>query len=403
MNFNHCEDHNRFVISKNSSIILNFYNLDLVISMHFWIRSFFILLLSTFLFAENTPLDENNFVPIPQLSVVEKPLRAKGESKEAFALRVQRLHAERVQEVFATQKAFRLEVEDRNRRLLSGEIRQNPSLIDPYDPLFTAYKDLYSLTDVSDELETMLKTKQKKYSDSRSWLFIIAIEDYMHADPVLFARRTGEIVKSTFQKKLEISERNIITLYNKEATLKNIRAQLRKLIRRVQRNDVIYFYYCGHALSNKNGEQLILPYDGIADFTDSDNTIKIERMYNRFLNSKALRTFSFVDASFNGISDGVALIKGVENPVMRPRAEGYHKRLNILNSSRAQDTANADFRNEYRLFSYFLVKDVLSKPQNAGELFDNIRTEIREVSSRYGDDYLQEPEFFGYRELTIHK
>ncbi len=371
--------------------------------MHFWIRSFFLVLLGTVAFAGSPLLDENDFVPIPHLSVVEKPLRAKGESEKAFAQRVQRLHAERVKEVFATQKVFRLEVEDRNRRLLNGEIRQSPSLIDPYDPLFTAYKDAYSLSDVSNELEVMLKTKQKKYSDGKSWLFLVAIEEYLYADPVLFARRTGEIVKSTFQKKLDISERNIITLYNKEATNKNINTQLRKLIRRVQRNDVIYFYYCGHALSNKNGEQLILPYDGIADFANSHNTIKIERMYNRFLNSKASRTFAFIDASFNGTSDGVPLVKGLENPEMRPRAEGYHKRLNILNSSRAQDTANADFSNGYRLFSYYLVKDVLSKPQNAGELFDNIRTQIRDVSRMYGDAYMQEPEFFGYRELTMEK
>jgi len=70
--------------------------------------------------------------------------------------------------------------------------------------------------------------------------------------------------------------------------------QLRKLMLRVQRNDLIYLYYCGHGLSNKSGEQLILPYDGMPDSLDSQNTIKIERMYSKFLNSKASRTFSLV-------------------------------------------------------------------------------------------------------------
>ena len=261
------------------------------------------------------------------------------------------------------------------------------------------------LKDVSHDIDEMLNTKQKKYNDhdKDAWLFIVAIEDYEYTDPVLFAKRTAEAVKSTFQKKLNISERNIITLYNKQATGKNIRLELRKLLRRVQRNDVIYFYYCGHGLSGKNGEQLILPSDGMPDFRDTANTIKVERLYNKFLNSKALRTFSFIDASFSGITDGVPVVKGIEDFHLRPRVEGYHKRLNILNSSRGQDTANAYFSKAYRLFSYFLAKEVLSKPQNAGELFDNIRTKIRRVSSTYGDENIQEPEFFGYRELTIQK
>jgi len=363
------------------------------------------LLFSSVLCAANEDRAKQSFVEEPKLSVVERPVRKADESKEAFVKRVRNLHDQRVKEVFATQKAFRQEVEDRNRRLLPGEVRQSPSLIDPYDPLFLAYKDVTKLRDLSFDIEEMLNGKQKKYNnkDRDAWLFIVAIEEYAYTDPVLFAKRTAEAVKSTFQKKLNISERNIVTLYNKQATGKNIRLELRKLLRRVQRNDIIYFYYCGHGLSNHSGEQLILPYDGMPDFTDSTNTIKVERLYNKFLNTKALRTFSFIDASFNGTTDGVPIVKGIENFSMRPRVDGYHKRLNILNSSRGQDTANAYFSKEYRLFSYFLAKEVLSKPQNAGELFDNIRTKIRKISSRYGDENIQEPEFFGYRELTIQK
>ena len=265
------------------------------------------------------------------------------------------------------------------------------------------YKDVDNLNNVNTDLKKLLNTKQKKYADGKAWLFIIAIEEYKYTDPVLFARRTGEIMREAFQKKLDISNRNTIKLYNKDATLKNIQTQLRKLVKRVQRNDIIYFYYCGHGLSSRSGEQLILPYDGMPDFADSKNTIKIERMYNKFLNSKALRTFSFIDASFNGVTDGVALRKGIDDPKMRPRAEGYHKRLNILNSTRSQDTSNAYFTREYRLFSYFLIKEVLSGPPNAGELFDNIRTKVRGVSREYGHAYLQEPEFFGYRELMMQQ
>ena len=362
--------------------------------------SILITLLFSVMLNAATALD-NAFVEIPELPKFEKPRLQKGESAEAFEQRVRKLHHQRVKEVFEIQKEFRLEVEDRNNRLLPGEERQSPSLVDPYDPLFSAYASESFVVKNSPQFEKLLERDQKRYKGHNSWLFIIAIEEYQYTDPVLFARRTAEIVKATFQKKLDISERNIVTLYNKNATHKNIEQELRKLLRRVQRNDVVYFYYCGHGLSNKRGEQLILPYDGMPDFLDAKNTIKIERIYNKFLNSRALRTFSFVDASFNGITEGVPIQKGLEKVEMKPRSEGYHKRLNILNSARGQDTSNAYLEKGYRLFSFFLAQEVLTKEQNAGALFDSIRTKIREVSNSYGAAYLQEPEFFGYRELML--
>jgi len=367
-------------------------------------RNFLVLFLFSTLISISTVYGADRpEVASPKLTTVEKPIRMKKESESAFYERVQALHERRIQELYPIQKKFRLDVEARNRHLPSNQKLQSPSLIDPFDPLFLAYKDRKPSKHSNDALEKMLKEKQQKLSDKKSWLFIIAIEDYKYADPVLFASRTSDIVRATFQKKLDISDRNIVVLRNEEATLKNINDEIRKLSRRVQRNDVIYFYYCGHGLSNKRGEQLILPYDGMPDFADTKNTIKIERLYNRFLNSRALRTFSFVDTSFSGVTDGITLLKGLQNPLMRPRAEGYHKRLNILNSTRSHDTANAYYAKGYRLFSYYLGLEVLSKPQNAGELFDNIRTKIREVSASYGEGRVQEPEFFGYRELTIRK
>ena len=346
---------------------------------------------------------ESNFVTIPELPTIEKPIKGKKESKEEFSKRVRELHTKRMFVIYPVQKEFRMAVEDRNKRLLSSEVKQNPNLLDPRDPLLLAYKNINIFDANSDELAVKLNQKQSKFNENRAWLFIIAIEDYEKTDPVLFAIRTASLVEKTFQKKLNISKRNIITLINKDANLKNINVELRRLLKRVQRNDIIYFYYCGHGVSNKKGEEFILPYDGDPEYLNRQNAISIERIYNKFLNSKAIRTFSFVDASFNGITDGVALKKGETEFKMRPRPEGYHKRINILNSSRAQDTSNAYYDKGYRLFSYYLAKEVLSKPQNAGELFDSIRTKIREVSMGYGEDHLQEPEFFGYRELTIQK
>ncbi len=364
-------------------------------------RTIFTLLITLSCLIPNVHAFDNGFIPLPKLPSSTQPVRKSGESAEAYATRVLALHKARASEVFALQKEFRLAVEDRNKRLLSSEKVQSPNLLDPLDPLYLAYKDVSKIKDLNHDLDVKLHEKHLKLNEKRAWLFIVAIEDYEKTDPVLFAHRTAQLVKSTFQKKLDISDRNIVMLLNKEATKKNITSTLRKLVQRVQRNDVIYFYYCGHGVSNKNGEQFLLPYDGDPEVVNNANAVSIERVYNKFLNSRALRTFSFIDSSFTGVTDAIPLRKGLEKNMMRPRPEGYYKRLNILNSARSQDTSNAYYSKGYRLFSYYLAKEVLSKPQNAGELFDSIRTKIREISLGYGDRYLQEPEFFGYRELSI--
>ena len=151
------------VLNKNSSIILCDNNkLFLVTCMHSFQSALFLFIVNIFLISDVAAFDLNDFVERPALPVASKPVREKGESKEEFIQRVHTLHTTRSKETFTIQKEFRLAVEDRNNRLLKGEERQNPSLIDPYDPLFLAYKDVHTLKNVNTDLEKLLNTKQKK-------------------------------------------------------------------------------------------------------------------------------------------------------------------------------------------------------------------------------------------------
>mgnify|MGYP000188454937 CR=1 FL=1 len=112
--------------------------------MRFFLASLFFTLSATLLFAGSTSSESMGLVEIPELKALSKPVRATGESKELFFRRVRALHDERAKEIFPVQKEFRLAVEDRNRRLLRGEVKQSHSLIDPSDPLFSAYKAVYT-------------------------------------------------------------------------------------------------------------------------------------------------------------------------------------------------------------------------------------------------------------------
>ncbi|MGB5965229.1 MAG: hypothetical protein WBG65_06810, partial [Sulfurimonadaceae bacterium] len=190
---------------------------------------------------------------------------------------------------------------------------------------------------------------------------------------------------------------------NEQATGANILKQLEKMIKRIQPEDTIYFYFVGHAMSGPSGKNFLLAYDGSVDMMSQDGLVGMERIYNAFQRSKAGRTFVFVDASFTGVSDGIPLKKGEKqtSPVKNTK---YHKRLNIINAANRDQMANAYFAKGYRLFSFFLIKGALSeKEQDAGEMFDTLQQEIMTVSKSYGPDFAQEPEFFGYRNLAMQK
>ena len=279
---------------------------------------------------------------------------------------------------------------------------QDPNLDDPYLPLVMAYEGR-KFSSKTDDLRKLIKKTEKAHSDYNSWLFVVSIETYKSADKVLFANRTSKAMVDAFQKKLGIPTRHTTILKDDEATGANILASLEKMVKRIQPKDTVYFYFVGHAMSGPSGKNFLLAYDGSVDMMTRDGLIGMNRIYNTFQRSKASRTFAFIDASFNGITDGIPLKKGekLSSPVKKTK---YHKRLNIINAAHREQMSNAYFAKGYRLFSYFLIKGSLSeKEQDAGDMFDTLQQEITKISTSYGPDFEQEPEFYGYRNLAMKK
>jgi len=390
-------------------------------------------------------------IAVPKFSVL-KPLKQKRKEKnEDFLVRVKMATAARQVETFPVQQKYRSEVLRRNNvassskkefdvlvqdynvklgkfrkfidydakihggkqisqnypklksvSLTFDDSQQDPNLNDAYLPLIMAYGTKKYSTKY-DELKKITKRTKKVYPDYKSWLFVISIEEYAQAERVLFASRTSKAMVNAFQKKLGIPKRHVIVVANKNATGANINKQLEKMIKRIQPNDSVYFYFVGHAMSGPSGKNYLVAYDGSVDMMSRKGLVGMERIYNAFQRSKAARTFAFIDASFTGISDGIPLRKGEmsSSPVKKTK---YHKRLNIINATHRDQMANAYFAKGYRLFSYFLIKGALSeKEQDAGEMFDNLQTEIIKISKSYGPDFEQEPEFYGYRNLAMQK
>lgn len=390
-------------------------------------------------------------IEFPTMRALKPVVKMRKESEEVFLKRVRTLTQQRQNETFDVQKKYRDEVLRRNnvansskaefdvllkkysqklekfRRFLDHDAKvhgvknvsqnypqfkdvslifddsvQDPNLNDPYLPLLTSYAGKkQSVKD--DELQKMIKRTKKVYPDYKSWLFVVSIENYANADDVLFASRTSKTMVKAFQKKMGVPSRHTIVVKNEKATGKNILDQLEMMVKRVQPDDTVYFYFVGHGMSGPTGKNFLLAYDGSVDMLSDDGLVGMERIYNTFQRSRAGRTFAFIDASFMGVSDGIPLKKGESrtSPVKKTK---YHKRLNIINAANRDQMANAYFEKGYRLFSYFLIKGALTeKEQDAGEMFDELQLKMLQVSTTYGPDFTQEPEFFGYRNLAMQK
>ena len=388
---------------------------------------------------------------VPEFNSLKALKKKRKESEEAFLVRVKSATKTRQDETFGVQQKYRSEVLRRNNianssknefdglvrdynvklqkfrqfldydakvhgeqkvsqnypqlkdvSMVFDDSQQDPNLNDPYLPLLTSY-NLKKYSAKNDELEKLIKRTKKVYPDYKSWLFVISIEDYANADKVLFASRTSKTMIKAFKKKLGIPTRHIISIENEKATGANILKQLEKMIKRIQPEDTVYFYFVGHAMSGPSGKNYLLAYDGSVDMMSHEGLVGMKRIYNAFQRSKAGRTFAFVDASFMGVTDGIPLKKG-ESYTSSVKKTKYHKRLNIINAANRDQMANAYFAKGYRLFSYFLIKGSLSeKEQDAGEMFDTLQQEIMSISKSYGPDFAQEPKFFGYRNLAMQK
>ena len=75
----------------------------------------------------------------------------------------------------------------------------------------------------------------------------------------------------------------------------------------------------------------------------------------------------------------------------------------IISAAGYNQVANAYSEKGHRLFSYFLLKNLLVKNMpSIPTLFENIRKNVKDKSRDYGDNRMQEPNIEGNQNLSIN-
>lgn len=267
-----------------------------------------------------------------------------------------------------------------------------------------AHFDASSLKSFND-LDKLLKRAKAARADKRKWLFVIGIEQYEYTDNIAYARRSAEMFVKTAQKVLGVPKQNSYIMLNAKASQAHIKTNLKKMLRRVQSGDTIYFYYNGHGVpvpSRKN-EPYLLASNTEPDFVQDEPFFALQNIYSKLSDSKAGKIVAVVDSCFSGVTDGKAVLKGVAaTRVVAKRTKFNQKKMVVLTAGKGHQYSNAYNKKGHRLFSFFVMKNMLEGKRDVKELYKATKEQTYETSFKeYGDLRVQEPTIEGNARMEL--
>ena len=258
-----------------------------------------------------------------------------------------------------------------------------------------------------DQLMAKVKAKPSAPIDKKKWLFILAIEDYAKTDAVPYATRSAKLFREAAQRRLGIDNSHVISLINDGATAGAFKDSLQLLVNNVKKGDSIYFYYSGHGIPDTNGDAYILPKDKIPDFVNKDKELLLAEIYRKLSFSKAENIVAFIDTCFSGKnSNGELLLGGGVAPgLLRTNKVAFERqKMVILSAGKNNQYSHSYEEKGHRLFTYFLVQELLSDSLNTVEgLHKKVADLVYEQSLQtWGlGQHLQDPQIDGNQKIKI--
>ena len=249
----------------------------------------------------------------------------------------------------------------------------------------------------NDDILKLLKDSNAHKEDNTKWLFAIAIENYEFTDSVVYSKNSGENFKKVMKKRFGIPEKNIRILVDQDATSAKIEFKLKDMLRRVKKNDTVYFYYSGHGIPvpSQNNEPFMLAQD-MNPSDMSDNRFKLQNIYKKLNDSKAKKVIAFIDSCFSGGTDNQALIKGVAAARIKPKAISINKdKMLIISAGSKLQYSNKYDEKSNRLFTYYIMKGLIKNNINTQRLYDYVKYNVQDKSYEMGSSYEQVPVYNG--------
>ncbi len=255
-----------------------------------------------------------------------------------------------------------------------------------------------------DDIPQLLRRARAAKIDPRKWLFVVGVEKYRETNDIAYARRSAELFAQVASKSLGIGEKRKKILLDDQASSGAIEDNLKKLLQEVGPEDSIYFYYSGHGMPvfNQDNEPYILPADKIPQFIGDDEFYRVANIYRALQASDARQVFVFMDSCFTGQADGRPVMEDIANAVLRPKKLriSQNGKLAVLTAGTEDQVSNAYPEKGHRMFSYFLMQQLLSGHKTFGDLALQVTAQVADQTKGFGSQK-QNPVALGNPELRL--
>jgi len=257
----------------------------------------------------------------------------------------------------------------------------------------------------TNDLDNLLSKAPQTQPNPKKWLFAIGVESYKYTDNIIYASRSAQMFAQVAQKSLGVPAQNSYVLMNEGATATEIKNKMKLMLRNVKEGDTIYFYYNGHGVPavDKGNEPFILSTDMMPDFVGDEPAFMMKQMYKELSDSKAGSIIAVVDSCFSGSTDGKSIQKGVAATRVKPKEIDFDKtKMVVLTAGKGTQYSNAYNQKAHRMFSYFVMEELLKGDKNLKELYGNVYKNTKETTqANYGDMRIQEPTMDGNAQMNF--
>ena len=258
----------------------------------------------------------------------------------------------------------------------------------------------------NDDIPALLKKAKSTKLDLTKWLFVIGAGDYKKTNNILYSRRSAELFAQTAAKVLGIDTSRQYLLLDDAASSGQIEDNLNALLRKVESNDSIYFYFSGHGIpsAKDNNHSYMLPTDRIPQHISKAGFFKLDNIYRKLVASKAAKVIAFMDSCFSGRADGNSVFgqKTASSVTLRPRSvtANFGSKMAVLTAGTARQYSGALDKRGHRMFSYYLIKALLDHPTTFAEMATQVKADVTRATRGAGE-FEQTPEWLGNNKLAL--
>jgi tetratricopeptide (TPR) repeat protein len=228
-----------------------------------------------------------------------------------------------------------------------------------YESIITKYPtENSSKFYTNDSLEVDLNIPINDFKNDKTFVVIIANENYSSEVDVQFALNDGRIFKEYCRKTLCIPEQNISIYENATyGTMKKAIKWISDVLIAFKGDGKVIFYYAGHGMPNElDKSAYLLPTDGTS--FDYDGAIKVDDMVAKLAALPSKQVAVILDACFSGSIRDEGMLAQARGVKIKPKVFDVKGNIVMFSASQAEESAFSYYERKHGLFTYYLLRKI---------------------------------------------